>query len=57
MSTVVATLMNGMRNRAFKMSLSKNLSESMHDLLKKGDKYVDVEDAKKVTKISKNDGR
>ncbi|XP_022854805.1 uncharacterized protein LOC111376108 [Olea europaea var. sylvestris] len=32
------------------MSLSKNTPESMHDLLKKGDKYVDAEKAEKVTK-------
>lgn len=42
--------MNEMWNRVFKMSLSKNLPESMHDLLKKGEKYIDAEEAKKVTK-------
>jgi hypothetical protein len=50
MSAVVTALMNGTRNRAFKMSLSKNPPESMHDLLKKGDKYVNAEEAEKVTK-------
>ncbi|XP_022868112.1 uncharacterized protein LOC111387761 [Olea europaea var. sylvestris] len=50
MSTVVTALMNGTRNRAFKMSLSKNPPKSMHDLLKKGDKYVDAEEAEKFTK-------
>ncbi|XP_022864838.1 uncharacterized protein LOC111384748 [Olea europaea var. sylvestris] len=50
MSIVVTTLMNGTRNRAFKISLSKNPPESMHDLLKKRDKYVDAEEAGKVTK-------
>ncbi|CAI9753656.1 unnamed protein product [Fraxinus pennsylvanica] len=50
MSAVVTMLMNGTQNRAFKMSLSKNPPESMHDLLKKGDKYVDTEEAENVTK-------
>ncbi|KAL2532929.1 Uncharacterized protein Adt_06280 [Abeliophyllum distichum] len=50
MSAVVTAIMNGTRNRAFKMSLSKNPPESMHDLLKKGDKYVDAEEADIVTK-------
>ncbi|XP_022860635.1 uncharacterized protein LOC111381125 [Olea europaea var. sylvestris] len=50
MSAVVTTLMNRTQNRTFKMSLSKNPSESMHDLLKKGDKYVDAEEVEKVTK-------
>ncbi|XP_022869682.1 uncharacterized protein LOC111389058 [Olea europaea var. sylvestris] len=56
MSVVVTALMNGTRNRAFKMSLSKNPPESMHDLLKKGDKYVDAEEAEKITKKLR-DGR
>ncbi|XP_022858608.1 uncharacterized protein LOC111379468 [Olea europaea var. sylvestris] len=56
MSAVVTALMNGTRNRAFKMSLSKNPPESMHDILKKGDKYVDTEEAEKVTK-NLRDGR
>ncbi|XP_022880800.1 uncharacterized protein LOC111398077 [Olea europaea var. sylvestris] len=56
MFAVVTALMNGTRNRAFKMSLSKNPPESMHDLLKKGDKYVDAEEAEKVTK-NLRDGR
>ncbi|KAL2474445.1 Uncharacterized protein Adt_35181 [Abeliophyllum distichum] len=50
MSAVVTAIMNGTRNRTFKMSLSKNPLESMHDLLKKGDKYVDAEEADIVTK-------
>ncbi|XP_022856078.1 uncharacterized protein LOC111377245 [Olea europaea var. sylvestris] len=50
MSTVVTALMNGTRNRAFKMSVSKNPPELIHDLLKKGDKYFDAEEAEKVTK-------
>ncbi|XP_022846207.1 uncharacterized protein LOC111368948 [Olea europaea var. sylvestris] len=32
------------------MSLSKNPPESMHDLLRKGDKYVDAEEVEKITK-------
>lgn len=54
MSAVVTALINGTRNRAFKMSLSKNPPESMHDLLKKGDKYFDAEEVKKVRKDLRN---
>ncbi|XP_022891892.1 uncharacterized protein LOC111406746 [Olea europaea var. sylvestris] len=45
---VVTALMNGTQNQAFKMSLSKNPPELMYELLKKGEKYVDAEEAKKV---------
>lgn len=34
------------------MLLSKNSSEPMHDLRKKGDKYGDAKEAEKVTKKS-----
>ncbi|KAL2491682.1 RNA-directed DNA polymerase like [Abeliophyllum distichum] len=56
MSAVVTTIMNGTWNRSFKMSLSKNTSESIQELLRKGDKYVNVEEAERVTK-SLHDGR
>lgn len=35
---VITALMNGTRNWAFKILLSKNPLKSMHDLLKKGGK-------------------
>lgn len=38
MFAVVTALKNGMQNRAFKTSLSKNPPESMNDLLKNRDK-------------------
>ncbi|KAL2517763.1 Uncharacterized protein Adt_14010 [Abeliophyllum distichum] len=50
MSAVVIAKMNGTWNQSFKMSLSKNPPESMQELLRKGDKYVDAEEAKRVTK-------
>ncbi|KAL2466252.1 Uncharacterized protein Adt_42103 [Abeliophyllum distichum] len=56
MSAVVTAIMNGTRNRSFKMSLSKNPPESMQELLRKWDKYVDAEEAERVTK-SLHEGR
>ncbi|KAL2475230.1 Retrotransposon gag protein [Abeliophyllum distichum] len=56
MSAVLTAIMNGTRNRSFKMSLSKNLPESMQELLRKDDKYVDAEEAERVTK-SLHDGK
>ncbi|XP_022888976.1 uncharacterized protein LOC111404395 [Olea europaea var. sylvestris] len=50
MSVIVTALMNGTRNLAFNMSLSKNPSELVNELLKKGDKYVDAEEAERVTR-------
>ncbi|KAL2497606.1 Uncharacterized protein Adt_23156 [Abeliophyllum distichum] len=45
MSAVVTTMMNGTRSHPFKMSLSKNPPDTMHELIRKGDKYVDAEEA------------
>ncbi|KAL2485521.1 Retrotransposon gag protein [Abeliophyllum distichum] len=56
MSVVVTTIMNETWNRSFKMFLSKNPPESMHEILRKGDKYVDAEEAGRMTK-SLHDGR
>ncbi|KAL2479274.1 Uncharacterized protein Adt_32240 [Abeliophyllum distichum] len=56
MSTVVTAIMNMTRNQSFKMSLSKNPPDSMQELLRNGDKYVDTEEAEKVTK-SLREGR
>ncbi|KAL2534441.1 Retrotransposon gag protein [Abeliophyllum distichum] len=44
MSTVVTVMMSGTRSRPFKMSLSKNPPNTMHELLNRGDKYVDAEE-------------
>ncbi|KAL2517090.1 Uncharacterized protein Adt_13337 [Abeliophyllum distichum] len=54
MSTVVIAMMSGTRNRHFKMSLSKNPPSTMHELLRKGEKYVDAEQAYFITKGMKN---
>ncbi|KAL2541872.1 Uncharacterized protein Adt_02850 [Abeliophyllum distichum] len=56
MSAVVTAIMNGTWNRSFKMSLSKSPPESMQKLFRKGDKYVDAEEAERVTK-SLHEGR
>ncbi|KAL2491856.1 Retrotrans gag domain-containing protein [Abeliophyllum distichum] len=49
MSTVVTTMMSGTRSRHFKMSLSKNPPNTMHELLRRGEKYVDAEEAYLIT--------
>ncbi|KAL2486663.1 Uncharacterized protein Adt_31419 [Abeliophyllum distichum] len=56
MSPVVTTIINGTQTRSFKMSLSKNPPESMQELLRKGDKYIDTDEAQRVTK-SLHEGR
>ncbi|KAL2461911.1 Uncharacterized protein Adt_45331 [Abeliophyllum distichum] len=50
MSCVITTMMSGTQSRPFMMSLSKNPSDMMHELLRKGDKYVDAEEAYFITK-------
>ncbi|KAL2506122.1 Uncharacterized protein Adt_21743 [Abeliophyllum distichum] len=54
MSAVVTTMMNGTHSHPFKMSLSKNLPDTMHELLRRGDKYVDAEEAFFITKGMKD---
>ncbi|KAL2465859.1 Uncharacterized protein Adt_41710 [Abeliophyllum distichum] len=54
MSTVVTAMMSGTRSRHFKMSLSKNPPSTMHELLRRGEKYVDAEEAHLITKGMKN---
>ncbi|KAL2499435.1 Uncharacterized protein Adt_24985 [Abeliophyllum distichum] len=54
MSDVVTAMTSGTRSRLFKMSLSKNLPDTMHKLLRRGEKYVDAEEAYLITKSLKN---
>ncbi|KAL2519022.1 Uncharacterized protein Adt_15269 [Abeliophyllum distichum] len=54
MSTVVTAMVSGTRNRHFKMSLSKNPLNTMHELLRRGEKYVDAEEAYLITKCMKD---
>ncbi|KAL2469779.1 Uncharacterized protein Adt_37915 [Abeliophyllum distichum] len=54
MSVVVTAMMNGTRSHPFKMSLSKNRPDTMHELLRRGDKYVDTEEAFFITKGMKD---
>ncbi|KAL2504324.1 Retrotransposon gag protein [Abeliophyllum distichum] len=55
MSTVVTAMMSGTRNHHFKMSLSKNSPNTMHELLRRGEKYVDAEEAYLITKDMKDE--
>ncbi|KAL2490558.1 Uncharacterized protein Adt_26186 [Abeliophyllum distichum] len=54
MSAVVTVMMSGTRSRPFKISLSKNLPNTMHELLKMRDNYVDAEKANLITKSMKD---
>ncbi|KAL2505029.1 Uncharacterized protein Adt_20650 [Abeliophyllum distichum] len=54
MSTVVTAMINGTRSHPFKMSLSKNPPDTIHELLRRGDKYVDAEEAFFITKGMKD---
>ncbi|KAL2541473.1 Uncharacterized protein Adt_02451 [Abeliophyllum distichum] len=54
MSAVVTAMMNGTRSHPFKMSLSKTPPDTMYELLRRGDKYVDVEEAFFITKGMKD---
>ncbi|KAL2471750.1 Uncharacterized protein Adt_39886 [Abeliophyllum distichum] len=51
---VVFAMMNRTRSHPFKMSLSKNPPDTMHELLRRGDKYVDAEEAFFITKGMKD---
>ncbi|KAL2472418.1 Ribonuclease H [Abeliophyllum distichum] len=53
-STVVTAIMSGTQNHHFKMSPSKNPPSTMHELLRRGEKYVDTEKAYLITKGMKN---
>ncbi|KAL2453574.1 cysteine-rich RLK (RECEPTOR-like protein kinase) 8 [Abeliophyllum distichum] len=52
--SIVTAMMSGTRSPPFKMSLSKNPLDTMHKLLKIGDKYVDAEEAYFITKGMKD---
>ncbi|KAL2542551.1 Uncharacterized protein Adt_03529 [Abeliophyllum distichum] len=54
MSAVVTAMMSGTQSCPFRMSLSKNPSNTMHKLLRRWDKYVDAEEAYLITKDMKD---
>ncbi|KAL2526786.1 Ribonuclease H [Abeliophyllum distichum] len=54
MSAVVTAIMNGTHSHPFKMSRPKNPPDTMHELLRRGDKYVDGEEAFFITKGMKD---
>ncbi|KAL2491611.1 Uncharacterized protein Adt_27239 [Abeliophyllum distichum] len=55
MCTIVTAMISGTRNRHFKMSLSKNPSNTMHELLRRREKYVDADEAYLITKGMKDE--
>ncbi|KAL2525115.1 Uncharacterized protein Adt_10169 [Abeliophyllum distichum] len=54
MSTVVTAMMSRTQNRHFKMSLSKNSQNTMYELLRRGEKFMDAEEAYLITKCMKD---
>ncbi|KAL2460099.1 Uncharacterized protein Adt_43519 [Abeliophyllum distichum] len=54
MSVVFTAMMSGTLSCPFKMSLFKNVSDTMHKLLRRGDKYVDAEKTYFITKCMKD---
>ncbi|KAL2534100.1 Uncharacterized protein Adt_07451 [Abeliophyllum distichum] len=54
MSAVVTAMMSGTQSRPFKMSLYKNSPDTMHELLRRGEKYVDAKEAYLITKSMKD---
>ncbi|KAL2461469.1 Uncharacterized protein Adt_44889 [Abeliophyllum distichum] len=47
-------MMSGTCSRPFKMSLFKNAPDTIHELLRREDKYVDAEDAFFISKCMKD---
>ncbi|KAL2453544.1 RNase H domain-containing protein [Abeliophyllum distichum] len=54
MSAVVTAMMSGTQSRPFKMSLSKNSPDIMHELLWRGEKYEDAKEVYLITKSMKD---
>ncbi|KAL2471176.1 Retrotransposon gag protein [Abeliophyllum distichum] len=54
MSALVTAMMSVTRSRPFKMLLSKNPPDTMHELLRRGDKLVDTEEAYLISKYMKD---
>ncbi|KAL2491482.1 Ribonuclease H [Abeliophyllum distichum] len=54
MSVVITAMMSGTQSRPFKMPLYKNPLDTIHELLKRGEKYVDAEEAYLITKSMKD---
>ncbi|KAL2490616.1 Ribonuclease H [Abeliophyllum distichum] len=51
MCVVVTAMMNGTRSHLLKMSFSKNSPNTMDELLRRGDKYMDAEEAFFIIKV------
>ncbi|KAL2497677.1 Uncharacterized protein Adt_23227 [Abeliophyllum distichum] len=55
MSSVITALLNGLRNQNFKASLSKKPPESMTELLRRCEEYIDQEEVMNATQYSRNE--
>ncbi|KAL2469642.1 RNase H domain-containing protein [Abeliophyllum distichum] len=53
MPLVVTALLSGLRNHAFRASLSKKPPESMTELLRRGEEYIDQEEVLKSTRADR----
>ncbi|KAL2505820.1 Retrotransposon gag protein [Abeliophyllum distichum] len=53
MPSVVTTLLSGLRNHSFRASLSKKPPESMTELLRRGEEYIDQEEVLKSTRADR----
>ncbi|KAL2512929.1 Uncharacterized protein Adt_18529 [Abeliophyllum distichum] len=53
MPSVVTALLSGLRNHSFRASLSKKPPESMTELLKRGEEYIDQEEVLKSTRADR----
>ncbi|KAL2484876.1 Retrotrans gag domain-containing protein [Abeliophyllum distichum] len=53
MPSVVTALLSGLRNHSFRASLSKKPPESMTELLRRGEEYIDQEEVLKSTRVDR----
>ncbi|KAL2505744.1 Uncharacterized protein Adt_21365 [Abeliophyllum distichum] len=53
MPSVVTALLSGLRNHSFRASLSKKPPESMTELLRRGEEYIDQEEVLKSTRADR----
>ncbi|KAL2542050.1 Uncharacterized protein Adt_03028 [Abeliophyllum distichum] len=52
--SVIIALLSGLRNQIFRASLSKKLFESMTELFRRGDEYIDQEKVMKATRSDRD---
>ncbi|KAL2512355.1 Retrotrans gag domain-containing protein [Abeliophyllum distichum] len=54
MSSVITALLSGLKNHGFRASLSKKPAESMTELLRRGEEYIDQEEVLKATRCDRD---